>query len=67
MEIATWESDIELDSIPDGQAEEEGLQLKKSAESEDSTSILADESADMESTDSGRTDHRNIIRPILNP
>lgn len=53
VEIATGESDMELDSIPDGQAEEEGLQLKKSAESEDSTSILANESADMESTDSG--------------
>ncbi|MBT2763459.1 AAA family ATPase [Paenibacillus sp. ISL-20] len=53
VEITTWDSDIDLDSIPDGQAKEEGLRLKKSAESEDSTSILSDESADMESTDSG--------------
>jgi MoxR-like ATPase len=53
VEITTWDSDIDPDSTSDGEAEEEGLRLKKSAESENSTSILADESADMESTDSG--------------
>ncbi|MCV4230891.1 AAA family ATPase [Virgibacillus sp. LDC1] len=53
VEITTWGSDIDPDSTSDGEAEEEGLRLKKSAESENSTTILADESADMESTDSG--------------
>lgn len=53
VEITTWDSDIDPDSTSDGEAEEEGLRLKKSAESENSTTILADESADMESTDSG--------------
>ncbi|PJN54729.1 hypothetical protein PAEVO_14500 [Paenibacillus sp. GM2FR] len=53
VEITTWGSDIGPDSTSDGEAEEEGLRLIKSAESENSTTILADESADMESTDSG--------------
>lgn len=53
VEITTWDSDIGPDSTSDGEAEEEGLRLKKSAESENSTSVLADESVDKESTDSG--------------
>ncbi|SMF89058.1 Cobalamin biosynthesis protein CobT VWA domain-containing protein [Paenibacillus uliginis N3/975] len=42
-----------MDSIHDKQAEEDGTLLKKSAESDDSTSIHSDDYADMESTDSG--------------
>ncbi|MGG3507179.1 AAA family ATPase [Paenibacillus lautus] len=53
VEITTWDSDIDPDSTSDGEAEEEGIRLKKSAESEGSTSIPSDESTDMESADSG--------------
>ncbi|MFE0554935.1 AAA family ATPase [Paenibacillus sp. NPDC058910] len=53
VEITTWDSDIDPDSTSDGQAGEEGIRLKKSAESEGSTSIPSDESTDMESADSG--------------
>ncbi|OPA73623.1 nitric oxide reductase activation protein [Paenibacillus selenitireducens] len=44
---------MDIDLIQDNQAEEEGIRLKKSAESDESSSISSDESADMESTDSG--------------
>ncbi|PCL92914.1 AAA family ATPase [Paenibacillus lautus] len=53
VEISTWEIDMDVDSNPDQQAGEEGVSLKKSAESEGSTSVSSDESAEMESTDSG--------------
>lgn len=53
VEISTWEIDMDVDSNPDQQAGEEGVRLKKSAESEGSTSVSSDESAEMESTDSG--------------
>lgn len=53
VEITTWDIDMDVDSIPDQQAGEEGIRLKKSAESEGSTSVSSDESAEMESTDSG--------------
>lgn len=53
VEISTWEIDMDVDSNPDQQAGEEGGRLKKSAESEGSTSVSSDESAEMESTDSG--------------
>ncbi|SEM51966.1 AAA domain (dynein-related subfamily) [Paenibacillus sp. cl141a] len=53
VEISTWDIDMDADSNPDQQAGEEGIRLKKSAESEGSTSLSSDESAEMESTDSG--------------
>ncbi|ACX65135.1 AAA family ATPase [Paenibacillus sp. Y412MC10] len=53
VEISTWEIDMDVDSNPDQQVGEEGIRLKKSAESEGSTSVSSDESAEMESTDSG--------------
>ncbi len=53
VEITTWDIDMDVDSKMDQQAGEEGIRLKKSAESEGSISVSSDESAEMESADSG--------------
>jgi len=55
VEITTtaWESSTDIDLTHDQQGEEEGIALKKSADSDEGSSIGSDESTEMESTDSG--------------
>jgi len=53
VEIAIEDIHTDTDLIPEIEAEEEGISFKKSADSEESSSISSDESADLESTDSG--------------
>lgn len=66
IEIRTW-GNIDDSDFEHGKEEEQGIALRKSAESDESTSDASDASTDMESSDRGRMVLPNIIRPILNP
>lgn len=67
VEITTWDSDIELDSIPDGQAGEEGIRLKSPLKAKVAHPFLRMNQRIWRVRIRVKTDHRNITRPIPNP
>lgn len=67
VEITTWDSDIDLDSVPDGQVGEEGIRLKSPLKAKVAHPFLRMNQQIWRVRIRVKTDHRNITRPIPNP